>query len=102
MKRHGKNHEPEPNKPRLLVRDQLLKATARHDAAYYAAIGKSANYIAARTGLSKGAITYACRKGDIRITDYRNGQNEQSKIIERALEDQLEAALYRHLEKTLS
>lgn len=97
----GKNHDPELKKPRLLVRDQLFKNTPRHDAAYWASIGKSANFIAVRTGLSKGAITYACRQGNVRISDYRNGLNEQSKIIERVAEDQLEAALYRHLEKTL-
>lgn len=97
----GRNHDPELKKPRLLVRDQLLKNTPRHDAAYWASIGRSANFISMKTGLSKGQITYACRTGDVRITDYRNGINEAAKIIERVAEDQLEAALYRHLAKVL-
>ena len=97
----GGNHDPELKKPRLLVRDQLFKNTPRHDATYYAGLGKSAAYIMRKTGLRKGEVSYACKVGGVRISDYRNGDNEQSKIIEKALEDQLDAALYRHLEKTL-
>jgi CRISPR/Cas system CMR-associated protein Cmr5 small subunit len=90
------------SKPRIPVRVQLLDVkSARHNAAHYASLGRSAAYISRRTGLTKGEAYYACRLGKIRITDYRNGLNETSKIVERLTWDEVESALYKYLEKTL-
>ena len=86
---------------RVSVSSELMKNSARHDAAFYASYGMSANYIGRNTGLSKGQISYALRKAAVRIGDYRNGLSNTCAVVMKLTQEQVDAELYRHLDKTL-
>ena len=89
------------NRFRLSVNSELLKNSARHDAAFYASYGMSANYIGRNTGLTKGQISYALKRAAVRITDYRNGLSNTCAVVMKLTQEQVDTELYRHLEKTL-
>lgn len=52
-----------------------------YECAYLGALGFSTRYIASRTGLTSGKITYRLKKATIRRMDYRNGSSPFATIV---------------------
>jgi hypothetical protein len=91
-------------KVRVSVADELMSAeSSRHEAAFCASYGRSASYIVRRIKgkLTRGQIYYACKLAGVKISDYRNGYGETSRIVEELTQEEVDAALYKQLEKTL-
>lgn len=51
------------------------------ECAYLGALGFSTRYIATKTGLTNGKITYRLKKAEIRRMDYRNGESPFASIV---------------------
>jgi hypothetical protein len=83
------------------VRNELLGGGARHDAAFYASYGLAGKYIARITGLRVGQVSYALKKAQVRITDYRNGMGNVATIVMKLTQQEVDDQLYKHLKKTL-
>jgi hypothetical protein len=83
------------------VKSELLQGGIRHDAAFYASYGMSGKYIARRTGLRLGQVTYALKKAAVRISDYRNGIGNTATVVMKLTQNEVDDQLYKHLKKTL-
>lgn len=68
-----------------------------YECAYLGSLGFSTRYIAFRTKLTPGKITYRLRKAAVRRMDYRNGDSEFATIVMR----NLRPVLTKHLDKFL-
>jgi hypothetical protein len=89
------NKRPSP------VRAELLGGGLRHDAVFYASYGLAGKYIARMTGLRVGQVSYALKKAQVRISDYRNGLGNVATIVMRLTQQEVDDQLYKHLRKTL-
>jgi hypothetical protein len=83
------------------VNAELLAGGLRHDAAFYASYGLAGKYIARMTGLRVGQVSYALKKAQVRITDYRNGLGNVATIVMKLTQAEVDDQLYKHLKRTL-
>lgn len=64
-------------------------------------MGKSSRYISGETGLSQGQIRYRLNKFEIKLSDYRNGDNRFTKVVFRQAQRAVDAELMKHLRSKL-
>jgi len=67
------------------------------EAALLGSLGQSAMAICAKTGLTKGKVTYRLRKAGVRLGDYRNGESSIARLVLRNMRPTLERELHAHL-----
>jgi hypothetical protein len=67
------------------------------EAALMGSLGQSAAAISAKTGLTKGKVTYRLRKAGVRLGDYRSGESSIARLVLRNMRPTLERELYAHL-----
>lgn len=69
------------------------------EAALMGSLGQSAAAISAKTGLTKGKVTYRLRKAGVRLGDYRSGESTIARLVLRNMRPSLERELHAHLKK---
>lgn len=69
------------------------------EAALLGSLGMTSNYIASRTNLTHGKISYRLRKAKIRRSDYRNGESTIARLVMRNLRPVLKRELVGHLKQ---
>jgi hypothetical protein len=69
------------------------------EAALMGSLGQSAAAISAKTGLTKGKVTYRLRKAGVRLGDYRSGESSIARLVLRNMRPTLERELHAHLKK---
>ena len=79
----------------------LQNSHVDHQCALLGAFGYSTNYIASKTGLSKGQVQYRLTMGDIKRKDIRNGESPFAQVMfnqaRQAMDNKLRAHLKKHL-----
>jgi hypothetical protein len=80
---------------------ELLEGGLRHDAAFYASYGLAGKYISRLTGLRVGQVSYALKRAQVKISDYRNGLGNVATIVMKLTQQEVDDQLYKHLKKTL-
>lgn len=69
------------------------------EAALMGSLGQSAAAISAKTGLTKGKVTYRLRKAGVKLGDYRSGESTIARMVLRNMRPTLERELHAHLKK---
>lgn len=69
------------------------------ECAYLGALGFSTRYIAEKTGLTNGKITYRLKKADIRRMDYRNGTSAFASVILKSVRPMMQREVNAYLKQ---